>query len=163
MVLKILIDGDSCPKIRTIEQIACKYNISCHIYCNTCTLITSDYSQLHIVEKRRDSADFAIINNCKTDDIVVTNDSGLAAMVLSKHGKPINAKGMLYTDENIMKFLNNRYIRAYSKRKNNRDQVHGTLYTPYRGDKNSFQTMLKNMLSKHPNSEKSEVQPHGLC
>lgn len=121
----ILIDGDACKFISLTEEFAKKHNIPCHIFCDTHHSIKSDYSEIHIVDKGRDATDFAIINKCKVNDIVITNDSGLAAMVLAKNGIAINTRGFEYTKNNIMSYLTSRHIRKNSSRKNNTYQVKG--------------------------------------
>ena len=126
--MKILIDGDSCRVISITEQIANKNNIDCHIYCNSASNVKSKYSQIHIVDCSKDAADFAITNTCNENDIVVTNDSGLAAMVLAKKGRVINANGIEYTDSNIMQCLNQRYINKMVRQQTQKQQVKGRLY-----------------------------------
>ena len=128
--MKILIDGDNCNNIKTIERIAKEFNIGCHIYANYCRNVESDYSEIHIVDCTRDAADFAIINNCNVGDIIITNDSGLAAMVLSKNGIPIKTNGMEFTKSNIMRYLNSRYMTEKEKRRTNRDQIRRQKMTP---------------------------------
>ena len=44
------------------------------------------------------------------EDIVVTQDFGLAAMVIGKGAKAINQNGLIYTDENMDKLLLERHI-----------------------------------------------------
>lgn len=121
--MKILVDGDSCNVLKKIERIAREFDISCHIYVNFCRKVQSDYSEIHLVDCSKDSADFAIINNCDAGDIIITNDSGLAAMVLSKNAFPIKTNGMEFTKNNIMKYLNSRYMRGKEVRRTNRKQV----------------------------------------
>ncbi len=123
--MQIIIDGDACNVIAPTERIAQKYNIPCHIYCDTKHLLESSYSQIHIVETRNDSADFAILNKCGRQDIVITNDSGLAAMVLAKNAYAINSKGFAYDDSNIMLYLNNRHLRKRTIQKTHKLQVKG--------------------------------------
>ena len=77
--MKILVDGDSCNVIPTIEKLAKNKKIECHIFFDTNRIIESDYSILHVIDKGVDSVDFAILNNCEYGDIVVTKDGGLAA------------------------------------------------------------------------------------
>ena len=55
------------------------------------------------------SVDFALVNEVKSDDIVVTQDYGLAAMVLSKGGKAITQNGMIISDSNLELLLTSRY------------------------------------------------------
>lgn len=140
--MKILIDGDGCPVISLVERIAREYGIPCHIYCNTTTNFRNRYSDIHIVDKSRDAADFAIVNACRENDIVITNDSGLAAMVLSKNGIPVTSGGTRYTEQNIIMFLNSRYVNFESRRKSKRKQVHGKLYDRERPEQN-FASLLR--------------------
>lgn len=55
--MKILIDGDACPSIRLIENIAQKYNISVDIITGTNHNIHSNYSNVFIVDKGKDNVD----------------------------------------------------------------------------------------------------------
>ncbi len=126
--MKILIDGDSCRVINITEQVASENNIDCHIYCNNVSNVKSRYSKIHVVDCSKDAADFAITNACDENDIVVTNDSGLAAMILAKKGKIINANGIEYTDSNILQCLNRRYINKTIRQQTQKQQVKGRLY-----------------------------------
>ena len=124
--MKILIDGDACNKIDKIERIAKEYNnIECHIYCDTTRLLTSNYSEVHIIDKGRDNVDFAIVNNCIKNDLVITNDVGLASLVLSKEARVINKYGFEITKHNVSLLLNSRYIKSRERRY--RKQVKGGL------------------------------------
>ena len=75
--MKILIDGDDCNMISNIEKIAKNNNIECHIYVNFCCSIESTYSEIHIVDRSKDAADFAIINNCNADGTIITTKNAL--------------------------------------------------------------------------------------
>jgi len=44
------------------------------------------------------------------DDIVVTQDYGLAAMVIGKGAKAVNQNGLIFTDANIDRLLAERHI-----------------------------------------------------
>ena len=44
------------------------------------------------------------------DDVVVTQDFGLAAMVLGKGARVVNQNGLIYTNDNIDKLLLERHI-----------------------------------------------------
>lgn len=144
--MTIYIDGDACNKIDAIEKIAKEKNIQCHIYCNTTKLLESDYSTVHIVDKGLDKTDFAILNKCGTNDIVITNDNGLAAMVLAKKAYAINTRGFEYTEHNIMLYLNNRHLRKQTVQKTNRHQVHGIM--PANTKCQNFNKLLINTIIK---------------
>lgn len=121
----ILIDGDNCSKLIETEEIAKQHDIQCHIFCNTHVNIESEYSEVHIVSDEKDAADFAIIKRCSRDDIVITNDTGLAAMVLAKQGIPISCKGVEFTKYNINSYLSSRHIRKHEQDRVHRDRIRG--------------------------------------
>jgi uncharacterized protein YaiI (UPF0178 family) len=68
------------------------------------------YSTVITVDKGSDSADYCIAGMAACHDIVVTQDYGLAAMVLAKGALAIDQNGMVYTGENIDSLLERRYI-----------------------------------------------------
>ncbi|WP_288314133.1 YaiI/YqxD family protein [uncultured Eubacterium sp.] len=107
--MKILIDADGCPVVKQATQIAKENNIEVVIFCDTSHIINSDYAQIITVSKGADSVDFALVNEVKSDDIVVTQDYGLAAMVLSKGGKAITQNGIIISDSNFELLLTSRY------------------------------------------------------
>lgn len=125
--MKILIDGDACSRITTIEDIAGKKGIPCHIYCDASRIIDSEYSTVHIVDIGTNSADMAIVKHCSNGDIVITDDTGLAAMVLTMNAFAMNNSGMEFTNKNILQLLSSRHIRQDIARKTKRKQVHGSL------------------------------------
>ncbi|MGL4849488.1 MAG: YaiI/YqxD family protein [Clostridium sp.] len=108
--MKIIIDGDACPSISKIENIAKKHKIEVEIYCDIHHVINSDYSKVHIVDSGFQSVDMYIINNVSNGDIVVTQDFGVAALCLPKKAKVINPNGKIYTDNNIDMLLETRYM-----------------------------------------------------
>ena len=63
-----------------------------------------------VFSKGVDSVDFALINNLKKEDIVITQDYGLAAMAINKASYVINQNGMIYSNDNIDKLLYSRHI-----------------------------------------------------
>ena len=82
--MNILVDADACPVNGIILKIAKKYSLPVTMFMDTshatdkydCTIIT--------VDKGHDSADFAIANRIHRDDIAVTQDYGLACMLMAK-------------------------------------------------------------------------------
>ena len=108
--MKILIDADGCPVVDITVKIGIDYNIPITIMCDTSRIINKIGVETIVLSKGSDSVDFALVNKVNKGDIIVTQDYGLAAMVLSKGGYPINQNGMVYTNENIDQLLFTRYI-----------------------------------------------------
>lgn len=77
-----------------------------------------------IVERIAKQDDFAILNACTKDDIVVTQDYGVAAMILGKGAKGIHQNGRWYTNENIDQLLMERHL-AKKTRKSSKNHLKG--------------------------------------
>lgn len=108
--MKILIDADGCPVVDISIKIGKDYSIPVIVMCDTSHIINKMSVEIIVLSKGYDSVDFALVNKVNKGDIIVTQDYGLAAMVLSKGGYPINQNGMLYTNENIEQLLFTRHI-----------------------------------------------------
>jgi uncharacterized protein len=108
--MKILIDADGCPVVDITIKIAKKFNIEVIIICDTSHVFNKEGVETIIISKGNDAVDFALVNKVNKGDIVVTQDYGLAAMVLSKQGYPINQSGLVYNSENIDQLLYTRHI-----------------------------------------------------
>ena len=108
--MKVLIDADGCPVVNLTLKICNKFNIKPIIMCDTSHIIEKEGVEVIVISKGIDAVDFALLNKVNKNDIVITQDYGLAAMVLSKGGYPINQNGMIYTNENIDQLLFTRHI-----------------------------------------------------
>ena len=82
--MRIYVDADACPVVSIVEQVAEKNNIAVTLLCDTNHVLYSDYSEVKVIGAGADAVDFALINLCKRNDIVVTQDYGVAAMALGK-------------------------------------------------------------------------------
>ena len=108
--MKILVDADACPVVKKIESVARQHQIPVILFCDTSRILQSSYSQIEVVGAGPDAVDFALIKECAAGDIVITQDYGLAAMALSKKAYALRCNGMRYTDENIVRMLEERHI-----------------------------------------------------
>ena len=108
--MKILIDADGCPVVDATIDIAREFQIEVIIMCDTSHVFNKPGVETIIISKGSDSVDFALVNKVNKNDIVVTQDYGLAAMVLAKLGYPINQNGNLFTSENINQLLFTRHL-----------------------------------------------------
>ena len=108
--MNILIDGDGCPVIDIAISVAKKFNIKVVIMCDTSHIFNKEGAKTMVFSKGADSVDFALINYLEKEDIVITQDYGLAAMAMNKASYVINQNGMIYNDENIDRLLYSRHI-----------------------------------------------------
>lgn len=108
--MKILVDADACPVRKIIIKVAKEYKIPVMLYVDTSHVMKDDYAQIITVDKSRDSVDIALVNKVLKGDVVITQDYGLASMILPKGATVINQNGFIYSDENIDKLLFERHI-----------------------------------------------------
>jgi uncharacterized protein YaiI (UPF0178 family) len=108
--MRILVDADACPVKEIIVQMAKRRNIPLVMVIDTSHELNSGYGEVIMVDKGADSADYVIVGLASRGDVVVTQDYGLAAMILAKGARAINQDGMIYTDDNIDALLTRRYV-----------------------------------------------------
>ena len=113
--MKVYVDADACPVKDIIISESSKRSIDVIMICDTSHIINDEYSTVITVDKSSNSADMVIINKIEKEDIVVTQDFGLAAVVISKGAFAINQNGMIYTDENIDGLLFERFLAKKSR------------------------------------------------
>jgi uncharacterized protein YaiI (UPF0178 family) len=128
--MQILVDADACPGCtgeqfakrttspvkQIIVRLAKRRDILVTMLIDTSHELHDGYSRIITVDKQADSVDYALMALLTRDDIVVTHDFGLAAMVLGKGAKAVNQNGLVYTDENIDKLLLERHIGQKTRR-----------------------------------------------
>ena len=108
--MRILVDADACPVKDIILDIAKKEKLELYMYFDNSHVYEDNYSKVIILDKSKDSVDMAIINDLKDNDIVVTQDYGLASIVISKNAKAINNNGLIYNSSNIDRLLFERFL-----------------------------------------------------
>ena len=107
--MKILIDADGCPVVDLTLRLALRAGVRVLILCDTSHRIERPNAETLIFDQGADSVDFAIVNRLLPGDLVVTQDYGLASMVLARGGRALNQNGLIYTEENMDQLLEMRY------------------------------------------------------
>ena len=120
--MKIIVDGDACPGISIIENLAKKYEVELIVYCDIHHFITLDYGEVRIVDSGFQSVDMKVSNECKNKDIVVSQDYGVAAICLGKRSSVISPKGYIYSNDNIGDLLEQRHISGKIRRAGGKTQ-----------------------------------------
>ena len=123
--MRILIDADACPVVRITERVAKKYSIPVVLLCDTNHVMSSDYSEIKIIGAGADAVDIALANLCKAGDIAVTQDYGVAAMVLAKGGYAIHQSGRIFTNENIDGLLMERHMAKKARMASSKNHLKG--------------------------------------
>lgn len=114
--MRIIVDADACPGKHIIEELAKKFSLELIYYCDINHFLSSDYGTVKYMDSGFQSVDMKIANEAKAEDVIVTQDYGVAAMVLGKKAYAINPKGFIYSEDNIDKLLFERHMSAKVRR-----------------------------------------------
>jgi len=112
----IIVDGDGCEGRGIIEEVANTYKVPLKIYCDIHHVINLEYGEVIIMDSGFQAVDMKVANEAKKGDIVVTQDYGVAAMVLGKKSYAISPRGYIFSENNIDKLLFERHISAKVRR-----------------------------------------------
>lgn len=145
MFMRILIDADGCPVTKITIDIAQEFNIEAILFCDTSHIFNFDSVKVITVGKGSDSADFALVNAANKNDIVITQDYGLAAMVLAKKGIVITQNGLVISDKNIDTLLQTRHISK--KARMNKQHLKGPSKRTIQQDKD-FEKTLRRIINE---------------
>ena len=114
--MRIIVDADGCPGKILIEKAAMENSIELIMYCDLNHVLSSEYASIRYVDSGFQSVDMKIANEAKSKDIIITQDFGVAAMVLAKGAYAIGPKGHIYDDDNIDKLLFERHMSSKLRR-----------------------------------------------
>lgn len=114
--MRIVVDADACPRsvLQICFKLADKYGLAVWTVASFNHNIESDH---HIVVgNTSQEADLKIMNLTESGDIVITQDWGLAAMVLGKGAKCLSPMGREYNVATMDFLLEEREVKAKLRR-----------------------------------------------
>ena len=114
--MRIFIDADGCPVVNETIRLAQKLNIPVTVVKNYAHELQSEYAEIVTVDISRDAADFYIANHLKHEDVLITQDYGLASLILSRKAYGFHQNGWQYREENIETLLMERYEAGKARR-----------------------------------------------
>ena len=145
--MKILVDADACPVVSIVEHMAKRYGIPVVLLCDTNHVLQSEYSEVKVIGAGADAVDFALVGLCRKGDLVVTQDYGVAAMILGKGAYGIHQSGKWYTDENIDRMLMERHISKKVRRSKSKYHLEGPAKRTAEDDAR-FEESLEQLIQK---------------
>ena len=145
--MKILIDADACPVVRITEQVAKEKKIPVTLLCDTNHILHSDYSEVITVGAGADAVDFKLVSICRKGDIVVTQDYGVAAMILGKGAYGIHQNGKWYTNENIEGMLMERHMAKKARNAKKKHHLKGPSKITVEDDR-YFEASIRRLLDR---------------
>lgn len=109
--MKIIIDADACPKgVKFVcETLANKYEIELVMVIDDSHELKGDYTVIRVA-KGNDAVDHKINEISKKDDIIITQDYGLATILLEKVYAVLHPEAFQYTKFNIDTLMFQRHM-----------------------------------------------------
>ena len=144
--MKIIIDADASPVRSITTQLAREYKIELVIVSNVHHMIESDYGEVIRVDSGNDVADHEIVKICQKGDLVVTQDYGLASLILLKGAYAIHHNGWFYTQDNIDMLLLQRQIGQKMRKAKKR---YGHIPKRKASDDDLFKEKLEDFIREH--------------
>ena len=113
----IVVDADACPVKREIVEVARTYSIPVLMVASFDHRLHPETGvQIIQVDRSDQSVDLYISNHIFKGDIVVTQDFGLATIVLSRGAIALSPRGQQYDDSNIDYLMERRHEQAKRRR-----------------------------------------------
>ena len=83
--MRIIVDGDACPVKKEIKKISLKFSIEV-VYYTSISHYTFDkiFKNVVYLDNQSQEVDIRIINDIKKEDLLVTDDYGLACAALER-------------------------------------------------------------------------------
>ena len=153
--MQVLVDADAYPVIGIIEKISKEYHILVTLLCDTNHVLSSDYSKVIVVGAGADAVDYKLISLCQRDDIIVSQDYGVAAMALGKGAYAIHQSGRWYTNENIDQMLMERHLNKKVRRSSHKNHINGPKKRTQEDDERfalAFEKMILTAKAKEENT-----------
>lgn len=144
--ITIFIDGDACPVKERIFQEAVFFKLPVVLVASFDHFSHQefpDHVQVKYVERGRDRTDFEILGMIRANDVLVTQDYGLASLALEKGARVFHHQGFEYEKQTMDELLYQRYLMGEERRKNKRQKKVGTLFAIESKD---FQTFFHEKL-----------------
>jgi len=113
--MRLIVDGDGSPVKREVIQLGKKFNLPVLIVTSIdhyTSELSPDFVRYIYVDKGADRADYEIVKLVDSTDIVITQDYGLASLLLPKGVRVFHHSGQEYKKETIDALLTQRYMSA---------------------------------------------------
>ncbi len=145
LFMKIIVDADACP--RMVLQICFALGKEYKVPVWTVASINHQIDSEHhiVVDSGPQEADLKILNITEVGDIIVTQDWGLASMVLAKPAKCLSPSGREFLAEGIEFLMEERETKAKLRRSGGRTK--GPKKHTAKNDRN-FEGSLRRILDE---------------
>jgi len=117
--MKVYVDADACPVTDVVIDESHKFKVPVVLvksYSHFSTIKEETDVRTIYVDTGADSADYRILQEVKSGDVIITQDYGLASLGLAKECLVLHHKGFSYSNENIDRLLQSRHLSAQARK-----------------------------------------------
>lgn len=111
--MRLVVDGDGAPVKNEVIELGGEFSVPVVIVTSVDHYTTKEYPpfvSFIYVDKGADRADYRIVKEILPGDLVVTQDYGLASLVLGKKARVFHHSGREYLPETMDELLTQRYL-----------------------------------------------------
>lgn len=145
--LKIFIDADACPVQDEVIDLAAQYDKKVVIvksFSHFSHEELPEFVDTIYVDKGAEMADMKIMQLTEKNDIIITQDYGLAALCMGKGCRVLHHKGFEYTTDNIDRLLTMRHAGQMARKAGHKTKGPKAFTSE---DKQKFKLALANILN----------------
>ncbi|MDW4225722.1 YaiI/YqxD family protein [Staphylococcus saprophyticus] len=146
---QVIIDGDACPVTNSIIELTKGTGIFVTVvrsFSHFSTVIQPEHVHIIYVDDGPDAVDYRIVKLVHSDDLVVTQDYGLASLLLNKAKIVMHHKGFIYNQENINTLLEQRHASAQFRKSGGRTKGPAAFAEE---DVSKFESIFSNLIHKY--------------
>lgn len=148
--MRLLIDADACPSKEMIAQMGRQYGLEVIFFCDIAHRIDIPGTVTVQTDQGRDAVDIKLMNAARAGDLVITQDYGLASMVLAKKTYVVTPTGMVMDLNNIDGLLHVRHLGMKARKAGQRTKGPAKR-TPE--DEQRLQDAIRRMIEHEQNRE----------
>lgn len=144
--MRFVIDGDGSPVKQEVIELAREFSLPVLIVTSVDHFTTKEYPDFLTfiyVDKGADGADYRIVKEIEPSDIVITQDYGLASLLLGRKVRVFHHRGTEYLPETIDGLLTQRYLSGQMRKAGKRTKGP----KPFtQADRETFKRMMREVL-----------------
>jgi uncharacterized protein YaiI (UPF0178 family) len=142
---RVFVDADACPVKDEIKEISKQHRIDVFFVASYAHVsINNDQRQWIYVDSRREEVDMYIVNHAREYDIVVTQDHGLASLLLGADVYVLSPRGKHFVENEMPRILHERFLSAKQRRSGKHTKGPGKMT---KEDRQRFCESFKKILS----------------
>lgn len=149
IIMKIYVDADASPVKDIVISVAQQYMIPVTLV-KSISHFSHDEEIVGVetiyVDTGADAADYRIMQLAEKNDIIITQDYGLASLGLGKGCLVLHHKGFAYTNANIDQLLQTRHLSAKARRSGQKTKGPKPFTDE---DRKKFKALLEKVIKKN--------------